>query len=1256
MSESKDYKMADQLYQKAMKMQPDGIDAINALIVCKKLMKTEIDDTLLNKALKAVEKHPKHFLTLFNISLIYLEKSNYESAHEYLTRAYKIQNTNQQLLYNLAFWKQELKDYKGAIELYNKIIEKDPNHHKAITHVAICLHYQGDTEDAANRIKTWIENGTPDAKLYVNMGILMKKMKKYKEALDYFDKSMKHTPNFHAIYNTATLYYEKQDYDESLEWFIKARENTRPEKSEYKFSELGMAAVYEKLKNYDEAIAIYMKYDMKDKIDFWNAAQQPLNSKTSDDEEDKLDGPDEVDSIPIPDHIEEEKQTKHQRDLEEAKKQAIKQKEIKDKKKQEADQKAQQEAEIKAKKDAEIKSKREAELKALKDAELKAKKEAELKAQQELEAQQQAEKEAKLLADKKAKDEHEQKLKEEQDHKLKEEQEQKLKEEQEKKAKEEKAKKDKEEQEAKVKADQEKKLKAEQEQKVKEEQEKKLKEEQEKRLKDEYEIKLKEENAKKLKYEEEKRLKEEQDAKRVVEEEGKKHQQDEELKMAMQTPIRVKNDSHDELNSDSRLDHITQSSKHIKNKESELRIDKQSINNSRIEIDEDFDPNIEEDKVDPTFEIKEDSDEDSDIQVADERIPRLEENQDDSCFDQLKDHSTNASLMFKCALACMRKKQWDEALAYIKKTQVLEPDYQKSKILEATADIYFNLKNQQFEKVQELYDKAIYYLELEHSQLNEETDKENMLQIKYDIGIIFIKKGKCYEKMKMLDKAIEMYHESLEHDNTNPLAYLRVGWAYVMKNQIYDGYHYLKKGLKFRKNSIELLIKLSETILMINDSKAKERQSNALKYIDLWLEKEPENVEALILLGRIKEKQNMFDDSFNAFEKAISIDTKRTQAYYYLGQLFEKRKEIKRAIVSYKQWLSLDKNHFAWAISLATLLGNEGEHHKAAKYFKHAVDINPNSIVARFGLGKTIQNTSENKEAAISHFEFVLSKEPENYKAYWQLAIVYLDKSEYDKSWEMVKKWLSINKKYVLGLVTMGNLLFETGNPSQSIKYHKKALSYNPKDIQALIGLGNSLYEAGEPANAISYYKKAIEIDESLSDVHYNLGNAMYLIEDTDGAIKHYRIAIKLNPQKPESYYNLGNALWVKSDYEQAIEYYRKAIELDEYNAPAFYNLGNAYYMISEFEKAIKTYQKALKLNPESAECHFNIASAYNDKGDYLNALHHYNQSLRYDQGNIETMICIVQTCKHLGKLDEAKKIVKRIKEIDPSNDISLDK
>jgi tetratricopeptide (TPR) repeat protein len=63
------------------------------------------------------------------------------------------------------------------------------------------------------------------------------------------------------------------------------------------------------------------------------------------------------------------------------------------------------------------------------------------------------------------------------------------------------------------------------------------------------------------------------------------------------------------------------------------------------------------------------------------------------------------------------------------------------------------------------------------------------------------------------------------------------------------------------------------------------------------------------------------------------------------------------------------------------------------------------------------------------------------------MAIAYLDKNSFKKSLEYVYKCLKINKKYPLGLVTMGNLLFETGKPEVAIKYHKEALKINPNDI-----------------------------------------------------------------------------------------------------------------------------------------------------------------------------------------------------------------
>ena len=65
---------------------------------------------------------------------------------------------------------------------------------------------------------------------------------------------------------------------------------------------------------------------------------------------------------------------------------------------------------------------------------------------------------------------------------------------------------------------------------------------------------------------------------------------------------------------------------------------------------------------------------------------------------------------------------------------------------------------------------------------------------------------------------------------------------------------------------------------------------------------------------------------------------------------------------------------------------------------------------------------------AKDHYIECINKDPNHYKAFCQLGILYLEKGQLEVSAEYLKKCVYLNPKYVLGLVTMGNLLFETGH------------------------------------------------------------------------------------------------------------------------------------------------------------------------------------------------------------------------------------
>ena len=94
-----------------------------------------------------------------------------------------------------------------------------------------------------------------------------------------------------------------------------------------------------------------------------------------------------------------------------------------------------------------------------------------------------------------------------------------------------------------------------------------------------------------------------------------------------------------------------------------------------------------------------------------------------------------------------------------------------------------------------------------------------------------------------------------------------------------------------------------------------------------------------------------------------------------------------------------------------------------------------------------MQQYSEDKDAPIPYFDFVIENDAENFKAHTQLGILYLDREEYEKASNHLKKALSINKKFPLALLSMGNLLFETNHPQDAIRFHERALKYNPKEL-----------------------------------------------------------------------------------------------------------------------------------------------------------------------------------------------------------------
>jgi len=143
---------------------------------------------------------------------------------------------------------------------------------------------------------------------------------------------------------------------------------------------------------------------------------------------------------------------------------------------------------------------------------------------------------------------------------------------------------------------------------------------------------------------------------------------------------------------------------------------------------------------------------------------------------------------------------------------------------------------------------------------------------------------------------------------------------------------------------------------------------------------------------------------------------------------------------------------------------------------------------------RLFSNHHKDYKRALEYYQAAGKLMPNSATCFTKLGLVY----------EYLKKCLKINPKYVTGMISMGNLLFESGHANNACKYFQQALNHNPKEIQALIGIANALYDLGEAQEAIEYYQRVIEIDEEIADVYYNLANAQYLLNNIHEAVNNY--------------------------------------------------------------------------------------------------------------------------------------------------------
>ncbi len=235
------------------------------------------------------------------------------------------------------------------------------------------------------------------------------------------------------------------------------------------------------------------------------------------------------------------------------------------------------------------------------------------------------------------------------------------------------------------------------------------------------------------------------------------------------------------------------------------------------------------------------------------------------------------------------------------------------------------------------------------------------------------------------------------------------------------------------------------------------------------LEADPDNADALHLLGVIANQLGQNEIAVGLIEKAINANRAIPLYHNNAGNVYRALNKPDEAIACYNRALSLNPDYHEALSNMGSVLAEQGKLDEAIACYRRAVSLAPDFYEAHYNMGNALKEQGKLDEAIVSYRRAV-SLRPDSHMANFKL----------------------------------GNALAERWNMDEAIPFFRRAVSSKPDFHEAHYNLGNALADQGKFEEAKEHYRKVLELTHS-SGVKIKLAALPPIIMPSEESVLNFR-------------------------------------------------------------------------------------------------------------------------------------------------------
>ncbi|MGB4959217.1 MAG: tetratricopeptide repeat protein [Saprospiraceae bacterium] len=269
---------------------------------------------------------------------------------------------------------------------------------------------------------------------------------------------------------------------------------------------------------------------------------------------------------------------------------------------------------------------------------------------------------------------------------------------------------------------------------------------------------------------------------------------------------------------------------------------------------------------------------------------------------------------------------------------------------------------------------------------------------------LYFKRAQSYYEKESYDLTILDIQKAMTIDSLNPDFYHLLTDAYLDYYNSSAALNTMRKVLTLYPERIPSLLKMAELKYILQD------YDGSILTVNEVVRLKPQNAEAYYMLGLNFRSLNDPQRAINAFQTAVEMDSKLTDAWISLGELYEEKK---------------DKT--------------------SLKYYENAIISDPTSMQALHAKAFYLQNHGSIAEAQDIYKNIIIQDRTYS-DAYLNSGLLYLSTDSIDRAYEQFDLLTSIAPTNDMGFYLRGVVNEKKGNLTAAKNDYQSAYNLNKND------------------------------------------------------------------------------------------------------------------------------------------------------------------------------------------------------------------